>query len=230
MQIKCPRCGQIQSAEVRFCINCGIARPVANMSASPTQSTVGSVLKPFSDWFTALGLFYQSILIGGIIVFFTLFLGGIVIVGKKEKEACVDINKSNKTSTQTNVSNSTLTSATTPSPLPQASLSELPKTPTPSAPSKMVKNLAIIEGVENNSGKVARISSLLTELDAKYPENSEQIGDMTAGAYGEITKKGQSASIIGIMEAMIEVAESKSKIPYADAVTSYALLRVNGMK
>ncbi len=144
--------------------------------------------------------------------------------------ACVDINKSNKTSTQTNVSNSTLTSATTPSPLPQASLSELPKTPTPSAPSEMVKNLAIIEGVENNSGKVARISSLLTELDAKYPENSEQIGDMTAGAYDEITKKGQSASIIGIMEAMIEVAESKSKVTYADAVTSYALLRVNEMK
>jgi len=53
----------------------------------------------------------------------------------------------------------------------------------------MVKNLAIIEGVENNNEKVARISSLLMELDAKYPENSEQIGDMTAGAYGEITKK-----------------------------------------
>lgn len=104
------------------------------------------------------------------------------------KEAS-NINKSNKTSTQTNVSNSTLTSATTPSPSPQTSLSELPKTPTPPAPSKMVKNLAIIEGVENNNEKVARISSLLMELDAKYPENSEQIGDMTAGAYGEITKK-----------------------------------------
>ncbi len=32
------------------------------------------------------------------------------------------------------------------------------------------------------------------------------------------------------MEAMIEVAESKSKVTYADVVTSYALLRVNEMK
>jgi hypothetical protein len=141
--------------------------------------------------------------------------------------ACVGINKS---STQRNVSNSTLISAATPSPLLQISPSTLPETPESSALREMVKNLAIIEGVENNSGKVVRISSLLAELDKKFPENFKQIGDMTAGAYGEITKKGHSASIIDIMEAMIEVAGNKSKITYADAVTSYALLRVSGMK
>ena len=94
----------------------------------------------------------------------------------------------------------------------------------------MVRNLAIIEGVENDSEKVARISSLLTQLDAQYPETAEQIGDMTAGAYSEITKRGHSASIIDIMEAMMTVSEAKSGITYADAVTSYALLRVEGMK
>ncbi len=144
--------------------------------------------------------------------------------------ACVNGNKPDKASTQANTSEAPLRISETPSPSPQVPLSELPKTPTPSAPSKMVKDLAKIEGVENDTAKVARIVSLLTELDAKYPENSEQIGDMTAGAYGEITKKGESASIIEIMEAMIEVAESEAKITYADAVTAYALLRINGMK
>ncbi len=52
---------------------------------------------------------------------------------------------------------------------------------------------------------------------------------MTAGAYGQITKKGQSASIIDIMETMSEVAGSKSKISYADAVSAYAILQIAGM-
>jgi len=94
----------------------------------------------------------------------------------------------------------------------------------------MVQNLAIIEGVQRDETKTARIRTLLSQLDTKYPENEEQIGDMTAGAYGEITKRGHSASIIGIMEAMMSVSEAKSGISYADAVTSYALLRVNGMQ
>jgi hypothetical protein len=94
----------------------------------------------------------------------------------------------------------------------------------------MVQNLAIIEGVQRDKVKVARIQTLLSQLDERYPENETQIGDMTAGAYGQITKRGNTASIIGIMEAMMEVSEAKSGISYADAVTAYALLRVNGME
>lgn len=132
----------------------------------------------------------------------------------------------------------TPSTATTPSSSPIAS-SPSPTTnksssPARSAPnqtySKMVQNLAIIEGAQNNEAKKSRIASLLSQLDKKYPENEEQIGDMTAGAYSEIKKRGHSASIIGIMEAMITVSEAKSSITYADAVTAYALLRVNGMK
>ncbi len=94
----------------------------------------------------------------------------------------------------------------------------------------MVQNLAIIEGVQGNEPKISRIKTLLSKLDAKYPENEQQIGDMTAAAYNQIQKKGQSASIIGIMEAMMKVSESKTQTTYADAVTAYALLRVSGMK
>jgi hypothetical protein len=233
MNIQCPQCGKGQKAPAQFCSGCGGQFVVQPVRAKVNQKVVAAIC-------------------GVLLLVFLIFLDKksnlqrnnsssqpVSTVSPEPKAESPksdiqpldnDVNKSNKTSTQTNVSNSTLTSATTPSPSPQASLSELPKTLTPSALSEMVKNLAIIEGVENNSQKVTRISSLLTELDAKYPENSEQIGDMTAGAYGEITKKGQSASIISIMEAMIEVAESKSKITYADAVTAYAMLRVHGMK
>jgi hypothetical protein len=105
-----------------------------------------------------------------------------------------------------------------------------PKAPTPPTQTTMVQNLAVIEGVQGNEAKISRIRTLLAQLDSKYPENDQQIGDMTAAAYNEIQKKGHSASIIGIMEAMIKVSESKTKITYADAVTSYALLRVSGMK
>ena len=104
------------------------------------------------------------------------------------------------------------------------------KSSTPRAYSTMVRNLAIIEGVQNDEAKISRIATLLSQLDERYPENEEQIGDMTAGAYSEIKKKGHAASIIGIMEAMMTVSEAKSGITYADAVTSYALLRVNGMQ
>jgi len=115
--------------------------------------------------------------------------------------------------------------------IPIASNSALPSpTSTPPAKSKVVQNLAIIEGVKRDETKTERIRTLLSQLDTKYPENEVQIGDMTAGAHGEITKRGQSASIIEIMEAMMTVSEAKSGISYADAVTSYALLRVNGMQ
>jgi double zinc ribbon protein len=113
---------------------------------------------------------------------------------------------------------------------PSKPLAPAPREATPRVYSTMVQNLAIIEGVQNNESKLSRISSLLAQLDAKFPEHEQQIGDMTAAASNEIKKKGQPASIIGIMEAMIIVSEAKSGISYADAVTAYALPRVKGMK
>lgn len=115
------------------------------------------------------------------------------------------------------------------SPIASNSVSPSP-TSTPPARSRMVQNLAIIEGVQRDEAKIARISTLLSQLDARYPENEEQIGDMTAGAYREITRRGNSASIIEIMEAMMTVSEGNSGTSYADAITLYALLRVNGMR
>ena len=102
--------------------------------------------------------------------------------------------------------------------------------PTATPESTMVQNLAIIEGVQRDQTKVSRIRTLLAQLDERYPENQQQIGDMTAAAYDQIQKKGHSASIIGIMEAMMTASEAKTKVTYADAVTTYILLRLGGMK
>jgi len=177
--------------------------------------------KPISAGLTIIVI--VAIVFGSCII--CTLIGGITELLKPKTETAV-VNTANiNASTPPTIINSSANQSATAKPTDR-------NKPTPS-PTKevrtMTRNLATIEGVENNTEKVARIDSLLTQLDAKYPENSEQIGDMTAGAYGEITKKGHSASIIGIMEAMIEVAGSKSKITYADAITAYAMLRVNGM-
>jgi hypothetical protein len=123
---------------------------------------------------------------------------------------------------------------TTPTATPSNTTSR-PSSPNPTTPATtpentMVKNLAIIEGVERDEVKVSRIRTLLAQLDERYPENQQQIGDMTAAAYNQIQKKGHSASIIGIMEAMMTASESKAKVSYADAVTAYIMLRVSGMR
>ena len=204
-QTICPRCGHDNPDAPLYCANCRADLVEAAQARQPEQSTQ----RPSSEAVKAITGTQKAIIAGGAILLLIILVANSNRVNQNQRDA-------------------------PPTQSAQSAPAKSPDPPTrseaPRGYSTMVQNLGIIEGVQSDDGKLSRINTLLDQLDAKYPESAQQIGDMTAAAYNEIRKKGQSASIIGIMEAMMKVSESKTKLSYSDAVTSYALLRVNGMK
>ena len=93
------------------------------------------------------------------------------------------------------------------------------------------ESLAIIDGVQFDAIKVNRFRSVLKQLASKYPENQQQIGDMTAKAYQILEGKGVSESLLNIMEGMNLVFPERSPIRgynYSMTLSMYMALRDKG--
>ncbi|MEX0662513.1 MAG: hypothetical protein WD137_12045 [Balneolaceae bacterium] len=96
----------------------------------------------------------------------------------------------------------------------------------------MPYNLAVIEAgykVETNHNYVKRFESLLEKLDGKYEENEEEIGNISANVKKILEEeKGIEETLTNIMEGMNLVFSSTASVKYAEAVSSYIVLRDNG--
>ncbi len=96
----------------------------------------------------------------------------------------------------------------------------------------MAYNLAVIEAgykVDTNHNYVKRFKSLLEKLDGKYEENEEEIGNISANVKKILEEeKGIEETLTNIMEGMNLVFGSTASVKYAEAVSSYIILRDNG--
>jgi hypothetical protein len=92
------------------------------------------------------------------------------------------------------------------------------------------ETLAIIDRVQFDAIKVKRFRSVLNQLASKYPENQQQIGDMTAKAYQILEGKGVSESLLNIMEGMNLVCPTHSPkgYNYSTTISMYMVLRDTG--
>lgn len=94
------------------------------------------------------------------------------------------------------------------------------------------QSLANIEAgyqVDSNHKFVKRFESLLEKLDPKYEENEEEIGNITINVHKILLKeKGIEESMIKIMEGMNLLFSGTASVNYAEAVSSYIVLRDNG--
>lgn len=110
-------------------------------------------------------------------------------------------------------------------------LSILGVTETKAQSNSMAHNLAIIEAgyqVDANHKYVKRFESLLEKLDQKYPENEEQIGNISANVKKILREeKGIEETLTNIMEGMNLVFSGTSPVKYSEAVSSYIVLRDN---
>lgn len=77
---------------------------------------------------------------------------------------------------------------------------------------------------------VGAINEMLNTLDARYPENPQQIGDMTARAYQILRQEGHSADITQILREMQTAAVDGHGQTYADMLAAYMTLRASGSR
>ena len=76
---------------------------------------------------------------------------------------------------------------------------------------------------------VKRYNNILNQLDAKYIETKEQIGDMTSVAKKELASIGLSEPLINIMEGISRLIDQNTqKKEYADNIVCYIILRSKG--
>jgi hypothetical protein len=98
------------------------------------------------------------------------------------------------------------------------------------APSRSLEEtLAIIDGRSNDELAVNRYRSLLQQLDVRFVESRQQIGDITAKAHEVLRDEGVAASLLDIMEGINRAAPSGSANErYSDYVALYISLRQKG--
>lgn len=76
---------------------------------------------------------------------------------------------------------------------------------------------------------VKRYNNILNQLDSKYIENKERIGDMLTVAKRELANDGLSEPLINIMEGINLLNDRyTSNKKFADNVTLYIILRHKG--
>jgi hypothetical protein len=76
---------------------------------------------------------------------------------------------------------------------------------------------------------VSAMRSRLAALDAIYPENAEQIGDMTVAVQNSLAKSGQHVPLSTIMSSLGALPRVSAALPgYADAAAMYGTLRQKG--
>lgn len=100
-------------------------------------------------------------------------------------------------------------------------------TPAPSPTRTMAQDLAIINDTPGDPTFIRCVNELLVELDAGYPEDQREIGDLTAQAHSVLIDKGKPAGIIEIMEEMQKLIGSAPGLTYKDAVIGWMLLRTS---
>ena len=81
--------------------------------------------------------------------------------------------------------------------------------------------------VREDDPSVARIRTLLGNLERKFSESQQQIGDMTVRAVEMLRdEKGVVQSIVDILEGMNRITTSSSgELKYAEMVSAYIVLR-----
>lgn len=92
--------------------------------------------------------------------------------------------------------------------------------------------LAVIEKkgyVSENDPLVKRFENIITQLDLKYIENKEQIGDKTVTGKNQLERVGIKEPMINIMEGIsrLEDIHTKKK-QYGDYVACYVIFRSQG--
>jgi len=71
---------------------------------------------------------------------------------------------------------------------------------------------------------VARFRDLLQELSNKYPENKQEIADMSVKTQEILKEEGISENLLKIMEGMNQLPPANQK--YAESIAAYCALRV----
>lgn len=97
-------------------------------------------------------------------------------------------------------------------------------TPAPLPTRTLAQDLAIINDTPGNPTFIRRVNELLVELDAGFPENQREIGDLTAQAHAVLIDKGRPVGIIEIMEEMLKLVGAAQGLTYKDAITGWLLL------
>jgi hypothetical protein len=83
--------------------------------------------------------------------------------------------------------------------------------------------------VSENDLMVKRFDNLLGQLDNKYVENEQQLGDMTYKAKQLLEERGIKESMIKMMEGMNLLFNQKlENQKYAEYISSYIVLRTKG--
>ena len=90
-------------------------------------------------------------------------------------------------------------------------------------------NLALIDSdgyITKDDAKVYEINRLLKQLELKYNENKNEIGDITAKAYSMLEKEKMNTSILEILNGMNKVImDYNSNQKYSEIMVAYFLLR-----
>jgi hypothetical protein len=89
--------------------------------------------------------------------------------------------------------------------------------------------LAVIDGQPGDELMMNRFRSLLGQLDARYIETSQQIGDMTVKAQQMLRDQGVAVRLLDVMEGMNRIPSlGVSNQRYAEYVAMYVVLRQEG--
>jgi hypothetical protein len=92
--------------------------------------------------------------------------------------------------------------------------------------------LAVIEKngyVSENDLLVKRFNNIVNQLDIKYIENKEQIGDMTVSGRNQLIEMGIKEQMINVMEGICRLTDLYTKKKqYSDNVSCYLILRSKG--
>ena len=93
--------------------------------------------------------------------------------------------------------------------------------------------LAVIERntyVSEEDPLVKRFNNMVYQLDIKYVENKEQIGDMTVAGRNQLRKIGITEPMINMMEGINRLVDIYTKKKqYADNVSCYVIFRSKGL-